>query len=296
VTRWTTRRYGKKGPWAGFGLAARGDGAWLYFELRNLWSRAPRLRVWHLHFEDWRSRKAARAGYAKLKDRQGFRQLRDGAVFEYPVPELGWDPSVSGGGSNVAVSGASVIVAGDFSSVGGQGRVGFAALDAATGTRTAWIPNLKADGFDRFVATALAVRGDTVYVAGQFGSIGGEIRNSLAALDAATGTAGAWNPKPDGPVEALAVTQQSVYAGGGSGLTGFLTRLDPETGATTWDLKANGAGRGARIRWRAGLCGRRVRIQNQEGEREVSAGFAAAGLLLLAGAAFTSLRWPGPLP
>jgi hypothetical protein len=67
---------------------ARGDGAWLYFELRNLSSRAPRLRVWHWHFEDWRSRKAARAGYAKLKDRQGFRQLRDGAAFEYPVPEL----------------------------------------------------------------------------------------------------------------------------------------------------------------------------------------------------------------
>jgi outer membrane protein assembly factor BamB len=78
------------------------------------------------------------------------------------------------------------------------------------------------------------------HVAGPFGSIGGEIRNSLAALDAATGTASAWNPKSDGPVEALAVTQQSVYAGGGSGLTGFLTRLDPETGATTWDLKANG--------------------------------------------------------
>jgi Ca-activated chloride channel family protein len=38
------------------------------------------------------------------------------------------------------------------------------------------------------------------------------------------------------------------------------------------------------------------RIGTKKSKREVSAGFAAAGLLLLGGAAFTSLRWRGRLP
>jgi Ca-activated chloride channel homolog len=38
------------------------------------------------------------------------------------------------------------------------------------------------------------------------------------------------------------------------------------------------------------------RIGTKKEKREVSAGFAAAGLLLLGGAAFTSLRWRGRLP
>lgn len=83
-----TKPYGKQGPWAGFGLSTRGDGAWMFFELRNLWSPAPRLRVWHWHFDDWRSRKSAREAYATLEDKRGFRQLRDGAVFEQPTPAL----------------------------------------------------------------------------------------------------------------------------------------------------------------------------------------------------------------
>ena len=38
------------------------------------------------------------------------------------------------------------------------------------------------------------------------------------------------------------------------------------------------------------------RIGTKKEKREISAGFAAAGLLLLGGAAFTSLRWRGRLP
>ena len=38
------------------------------------------------------------------------------------------------------------------------------------------------------------------------------------------------------------------------------------------------------------------RIGTKKERREISAGFAAVGLLLLGGAAFTSLRWRGRLP
>ncbi|MFO1372338.1 MAG: PQQ-binding-like beta-propeller repeat protein [Candidatus Competibacteraceae bacterium] len=61
---------------------------------------------------------------------------------------------------------------------------------------------------------ALVVSGNTVYVGGEFDSIGGQARNHLAALDANTGAATAWNPSPDGyRVSTLAIAGNTVYAG-----------------------------------------------------------------------------------
>ena len=60
----------------------------------------------------------------------------------------------------------------------------------------------------------LAVSGSTVYAGGDFTSIGGQTRNRIAALDAATGLATAWDPDADNRVLALAVSGSTVYAGG----------------------------------------------------------------------------------
>jgi len=46
--------------------------------------------------------------------------------------------------------------------------------------------------------------GGTVYAGGSFTAIGGQPRNRLAALDAATGTATAWDPNVDDSVYGLA--------------------------------------------------------------------------------------------
>src|SRR2546423_14771364 len=56
-------------------------------------------------------------------------------------------------------------------------------------------------------------------VGGDFTSIGGKARNSIAALDASTGLATDWNPNPTAPfgdaiVMALAVSGSNVYLGG----------------------------------------------------------------------------------
>ena len=44
------------------------------------------------------------------------------------------------------------------------------------------------------------VNGSTVYAGGTFTSIGGQSRNRIAALDATTGLATAWNPAANGRV------------------------------------------------------------------------------------------------
>jgi hypothetical protein len=93
---------------------------------------------------------------------------------------------------------------------------------------------------------ALAVSGSTVYAGGHFGTIGGQTRSRVAALDATTGTATAWNPSASGPVRTLAVNGSTVYAGGDFTTIGGLARnriaalTETAGGATAWAPNANG--------------------------------------------------------
>ena len=125
-----------------------------------------------------------------------------------------WNPGADGSVEALAVSGSTVYVAGEFSSVGGASRNNIAALDATTGQATAWNPNAARQGGGQDVS-ALAVSGSTIYAGGSFTSIGGAMRDNIAALDAITGNATAWNPDaPNAAVKALVVSGSTVYAGG----------------------------------------------------------------------------------
>jgi hypothetical protein len=75
---------GKRGPWAGFNINTPDDGPWLYIEIRNLWSRAPRIRVWHWHWPERPVRREVRAAYERVPDPGSFRLLRGGAMFDQP--------------------------------------------------------------------------------------------------------------------------------------------------------------------------------------------------------------------
>jgi WD40 repeat protein len=185
-----------------------------------------------------------------------------------------WDPSlgndvgtsdIEGGVNTIAVSpdGQTVYVGGSFN----QDNLGAAAFRASDGGRTAWSPNLgcrtnrhgECQSTEDFGAlhdtavNAIAVSPDanTVYVAGEFDSAGGSSveRPYLAALSATDGSATAWNPRPDEPPTAIAVSSDgsSIFIGGtglssvGADDRGGLAALDTASGTeTSWNPRADG--------------------------------------------------------
>ncbi len=127
----------------------------------------------------------------------------------------GWAPNPNSTVSTLVASGATLYVSGSFSVIAGQQRNHLAAFDTASGLLGAWNPNV--DG-GSFIATVNAIvpAGSTVFIGGQFVSVGGQQRSSLAALDATTGAALGWNPSVSagGVVATLALAGSTVYVGG----------------------------------------------------------------------------------
>jgi beta-propeller uncharacterized protein DUF5122 len=153
-------------------------------------------------------------------------------------------PKVTGSVSAVAPDGTGGwYLGGRFTHVGGVPRLNLAHI-LADGTVSAWNPN--AEGGTDPAVLALTVSGTTVYAGGTFNNIGGQARNNIAALDASSGLATAWDPNVGGGhVSTLAVSGSTVYAGGGFTSVGGQMRnriaaLDASSGlATPWNPDAN---------------------------------------------------------
>jgi hypothetical protein len=185
----------------------------------------------------------ARAGFAALDPTNG--------------SATSWDPATSGGTVEAIVaSGATIYASGSFTHIGGKTRNGVAALDATTAEASSWNPNLNLNPnpTEATQVTALAFDGTRVFVGGSFSSAGGLARSDLAAIDATTGEATAWNPGltpvftlVNQPVRALSVAGGAVYVGGSFSAAGGqpranLAALDPVTGAaTSWNPGATSA-------------------------------------------------------
>lgn len=152
--------------------------------------------------------------------------LADGSVSD-------WNPSVTGSPGYItppavgalAVRGNRVYVGGAFRAIGGLPRSRLGCVDARTGEVLDWNdtgPDTL--GYVVGYVRALAIHENTVFVGGGFGEIGGQVRNSLAAMDAITGEVRPWLASMHGGVFALAVRADTLYAGGDFIGINFLNR------------------------------------------------------------------------
>jgi WD40 repeat protein len=147
-----------------------------------------------------------------------------------------WGPPINSGVWAIAPSpdGQTVYVGGAFTSSAGQVRRRLAAYDA-NGTLTSW--QSRANG----LVSQLVLSGDQLWAAGEFGSIGGDAHQGVAALDITTGLATGWDAGADDNVSALAVSGDSVFVGRDFETIGgrsrkYLAELDAADGAATrWD-------------------------------------------------------------
>ena len=145
----------------------------------------------------------------------------------------------------LAVSGDTVYVGGDFTTLAGQARNRIAAFTVSTGAiKSTWNPNAYGN---ELVVYEITVSGDTVYVGGRFGNIGGQPRNRIAALNVSDGLATTWNPGATVGVDSIVVSGSTIYVSGNFADIGGQHRvgiaaLDASTGsATPWDPNSNGA-------------------------------------------------------
>jgi hypothetical protein len=94
------------------------------------------------------------------------------------------------------VNGSTMYVGGDFNSINGVSRKNLAAIDLSTGSVLGWNPGASGtmSTFDDTRVTAIDFKDNIIYIAGRFLNAGGQPRRGLAAIDALTGLATAWDP------------------------------------------------------------------------------------------------------
>ena len=127
-----------------------------------------------------------------------------------------------------------ILAVGPFNNIGGQPRKSIARLDAVTGLADSWNAN------SNDTVNSIAVQADGKILARwRFhgaNSIGGQMRNHIARLDAVTGLADSWDPNSDGQVYSIAVQPDGkILAGGNFTNIGgqprkCIARLDAVTG------------------------------------------------------------------
>lgn len=171
-----------------------------------------------------------------------------GAVDAASGALLPWDAQMETGVVEaLLVNDNTLYVGGSFQGVGGQSRNSIAAVDATTGHPTPWYPRATSWGSPTRIK-ALALVDSTLYVGGSFGTMGGEPRICLAALDTATALATPWNPGLDGLVWTLKADGHELFVGGGftragglpaAGLAAFRGVESPEPRPIALTLTSN---------------------------------------------------------
>jgi hypothetical protein len=154
--------------------------------------RAPRVPRWRLHAD----------GAAHRRDAQF--------------------PRIEGVVNTIVSDGASGwFVGGRFTQVGGIAVANAAHIKADKTVDTAWKPDPSggATTNNPTEVFAIAVAGSTVYIGGNFATVGGAIGTDAAAVDKTSGAVQSWAPEPlpngaQGSVRALLASGSKVYMSG----------------------------------------------------------------------------------
>lgn len=124
----------------------------------------------------------------------------------------------------IIANGGTIYIGGHFAFVAGSHREGLAEVDVASGLPTVWDPQLtlSASGLDDIsvTVTSLAQSGQSLYLGGTFVYVGGSFRPCLAEVSRSNGTLTSWDPHAEQIVDALALADNVVFAGGEFGLLG----------------------------------------------------------------------------
>jgi RHS repeat-associated protein len=172
------------------------------------------------------------------------------------VVDGSWPSSAPSSAVDALQLGASrLFVGGSFGTIATQSRNGLASFTLPGGGIDTWNPQ-PANGTASARVRALASSGSTLYVGGDFTSIGGQSRRDLAALDTTVdaGTATNWNPALGNAVYAIAlcsgtscqngtdhVAAAGAFRSANVVLRQNLLSLNADTGiATSWDPGPDG--------------------------------------------------------
>lgn len=141
-------------------------------------------------------------------------------------------------------------IGGQFQQVGDHPCSHLAHLRADGSVDTDWQVTLQGTASEPAMVTALVLSGDTVYFAGEFRGVGGEIRQDMAAVDARTGSLRPWDPAPAGhtfgSIRGLVAQGDHIYVGGdftaiGGAVRSGVAGLDKDTGkASSLNLPVEG--------------------------------------------------------
>ena len=138
--------------------------------------------------------------------------------------------------------GTTLYFCGDMTDVEGQLRNGGAAIDLPSGTLTAWNPDVGTGigSGGAIQVQAIGHGAGTIYLAGNFLSIGGVARTNFGAVDDAVGSVLPWpggvaSRNTNTPPQSVAVQGQSIAVGGsfvvaGGGHRTGVAALDVDTG------------------------------------------------------------------
>jgi hypothetical protein len=128
-----------------------------------------------------------------------------------------WNPGVTGTVKKLAVVGTTVYAAGNFTTIGGQMRNNIASLSTSSNTALAWNPNANSEVNALFYFSGGGASDPaSLYVGGNFTTIGGQLRSRVASINPTTGLANHFNVTSNSAVTAMQMSDTQLYLGGNS--------------------------------------------------------------------------------